>query len=124
RIFRNSGKHALESGWTTRAERLLDDESAAPSVEQGYVALLRMYRHLDMGDMSSATEAAQVATVAARRQRDPDLLAMALSSQGRLAIYSGRIAAGVALLDEALAGAAGHGLTPVVFGDVYCTAIE
>ena len=59
-----------------------------------------------------------------RQHRDPDLLALGLSCQGRLAIYAGRIADGLALLDEAMAGAAAHELTPVVFGDVYCAAIE
>ena len=45
-IFGSGGEHALESGWTTRAERLLDglDDNA---VERGYVAMLHMYRHLE-----------------------------------------------------------------------------
>ena len=74
--------------------------------------------------MPAAAEDAQAVTDVARRHRDPDLLALGLSSQGRLALYSGRIADGLALLDEAMAGAAAHELTPVVFGHVYCAAIE
>lgn len=122
-IFGTSGEHALESGWTTRAERLLDagDEDA---VEHGYVSILHMYRHLGTGDLPAATQAAQAVTSVGRRHRDSDLLALGLSCQGRLAIYSGRIAGGLALLDEAMAGAAAHELTPVVFGHVYCAAIE
>jgi DNA-binding CsgD family transcriptional regulator len=121
--FGSSGAHALESGWITRAERLLDDVDE-DAVEHGYVALLNMYRHLEVGDLPSATAAAEAATVVGRRHRDADLIALGLSCQGRLAMYAGRIAAGLALLDEAMAGAAARELTPVVFGDVYCTAIE
>ncbi|QMW67927.1 response regulator transcription factor [Mumia sp. ZJ1417] len=122
-IFGSGGEHALESGWTTRAERLLqgvDDDA----VEHGYVALLHMYRHLGAGDVPAAAESAQEVTVVGRRCRDADLLALGLSSQGRLAIYSGRVGDGLALLDEAMVGAAAHELTPVVFGHVYCAAIE
>jgi DNA-binding CsgD family transcriptional regulator len=122
-IFGGGGEHALKSGWTARAERLLDDADV-DAVEHGYVALLQMYRYLELGELPHATEAAEAATVVGRRHRDADLLALGLSSQGRLAIYSGRIAAGLALLDEAMAGAAARELTPVVFGDVYCAAIE
>jgi DNA-binding CsgD family transcriptional regulator len=122
-IFGTGGEHALESGWTTRAERLLDglDDNA---VERGYVAMLHMYRHLGSDNFPAATVAAEAVAVVGRRHRDPDLLALGLSCQGRLAIYSGCIAEGLALLDEAMAGAAAHELTPVVFGHVYCAAIE
>lgn len=122
-LFGSGGEHALEGGWTSRAERLLEELDDI-AVEHGYVALLRMYRHIGSGDISAAAEAAQAATVAGRRHRDPDLLGLGLSSQGRLGIYSGRVVEGLALLDEAMAGAAAHELTPVVFGHVYCAAIE
>ncbi|WP_244930696.1 helix-turn-helix transcriptional regulator [Nocardioides sp. W7] len=122
-IFGSGGEHALESGWTTRAERLLDDLDDN-AVEHGYVALLHLYRHLGTGNLPAATEAALAVVVVGRRHRDPDLLALGLSCQGRLAIYSGHLADGLALLDEAMAGAAAHELTPVIFGHVYCAAIE
>lgn len=79
-----------------------------------------------MGNLPAAIEAAESVAVVGRRHRDPDLLALGLSCQGRLAIYSGRMAEGLALLDEAMAAAAAaaHELTPVVFGHVYCAAIE
>ena len=114
---------ALASGWTTRAERLLD-ELDDDSVEHGYVALLHMYRHLGAGNLPAATEAAarghgrgKAAPGSGSARPRPEL-------QGRLAIYAGRIADGLALLDEAMAGAAAGEVTPVVFGDVYCAAIE
>ena len=122
-IFGTGGEHALARGWTTRAERLLD-ERGGDSVEHGYLALLKMYGHLGTGNLLEATEAGEAVTAVGRRHRDPDLLALGLSSQGRLAIYAGRIADGLALLDEAMAGVAAGEVTPVVFGDVYCAAIE
>ncbi|WP_231955066.1 LuxR family transcriptional regulator [Occultella aeris] len=122
-IFGSGGEHALESGWTARAQRLLEDLDD-DALEHGYVALLHMYRHLGSDDLQAASAAATRATRAARRHRDPDLLALGLSCAGRLAIYAGRVAEGLALLDEAMAGAAAHEVTPVVFGHVYCTAIE
>ena len=122
-IFGTGGEHALAGGWTTRAERLLEglDDDA---LEHGYVALLNMYRHLGDGDLPAASAAASLTATVARRHRDPDLLALGLSSQGRLAIYTRQVADGLALLDEAMAGAAAHELSPVVFGHVYCSAIE
>ena len=39
-------------------------------------------------------------------------------------IASGRIADGLRLLDEAMAGVAAGEVTPVIFGNVYCAAIE
>ena len=122
-IFGTGGEPALARGWTARADRLLDDLDD-DAVERGYVALLHMYGHLAAGDLPAASAAAEAATAVGRRHRDPDLLALGLCSQGRLAIYAGRIADGLALLDEAMAGVAAGEVTPVVFGDVYCTAIE
>ncbi len=122
-IFGTGGEHALEGGWTTRAERLLDD-LGDDAVEHGYDALLHMYRHLGSGDLPPAVAAAASVSVLGRRHRDPDLLALGLCCQGRLAIHAGRIADGLALLDESMAGAAARELTAVVFGHVSCTAIE
>lgn len=122
-IFGSGGEHALESGWTTRAEQLLADLDD-DAVEHGYVALLHMYRHLGSDNLPAATLAAAAVAAAGRRHRDHDLLAFGLSCQGRLAIFAGRIADGLALLDEAMVGATAHELSPVVFGHVYCAAIE
>ena len=44
-IFGTGGEPALAGGWTSRAERLLDDLDD-DAVEHGYVAFLHMYRHL------------------------------------------------------------------------------
>ncbi len=114
---------ALAAGWGTRAGRLVD-ELGGDVVESGYVVLLQMYQHVETGNFPAAAACSAEAMAVARRYDDPDLLALALVAQGRLAIYSGRIAEGLAMLDESMAGAAAGEVSPVVFGDVYCTAIE
>jgi ATP/maltotriose-dependent transcriptional regulator MalT len=98
----------------------LDDDG----VEHGYVAFLHMHRNLASGDLPAAADAAGVVTEIGRRHKDADLLALGLCSQGRLAIYTGRIAEGLRFLDESMAGVATGDLTPIVLGHVYCTAIE
>ncbi len=122
-IFGTNGEAALAHGWTARADRLLGD-LVDNAVERGYVAVLHMYGQLAAGDLPAASKSADHATAAGREHADPDLLALGLCSQGRLTIYSGRIADGLSLLDEAMAGIAAGEVTPVVFGDVYCSAIE
>ncbi|MBB2923218.1 LuxR family transcriptional regulator [Cellulomonas cellasea] len=122
-IFSAGGEASLAHGWTARADRILPD-LADDAVERGYLSVLHMHRHLAAGHLPAACRAAAHATAVGRDCGDPDLLALGLCSQGRLTIYSGRIADGLALLDEAMAGLAAGEVAPVVFGDVYCTAIE
>ena len=122
-VFGTNGETALAQGWTARADRLLD-ELDDEAVERGYVSVLHMYRHLSADDLPAASAAAERATRVGREHRDQDLLALGLCAQGRLTMYSGRIADGLRLLDEAMVGVAAGELTPIVFGDVYCTAIE
>jgi DNA-binding CsgD family transcriptional regulator len=117
------GEPALAAGWTSRAEGLLEevDEDCA---ERGWVAFLRMFRALGTGDFGEATARADEATEAGRRHHDRDLVAMGLCSQGRMALYAGRVADGLALLDEAMVRVIAGETSPIVAGHVYCTAIE
>ena len=59
----------------------------------------------------------------AARFGEPDLLALAMQSQGRNLIKGGRVEEGLALLDEAMVAAAAGELSPVVTGIVYCGVI-
>ena len=122
-ILGTGGEPALAAGWGARAGRLVE-ELGGDVVEAGYVAFLQMYGHLGAGDWAAAAECANEATAVARRHADTDLLALGLVSQGRLAIYAGRVAEGLARLDESMAGAAAGEVSPMIFGNVYCTAIE
>ena len=117
------GEPALSAGWTARAEALLE-ETGTECAEAGWVAFLRMFAHLNRGDLAAASEQADLATQAGRRHHDADLVAMGLTGQGRLRLYAGRIAEGLACLDEAMVRVVAGECTPVCAGHVYCTAIE
>lgn len=114
---------ALFAGWTARAEELataLDEDGPEP----GWVALLRMFRALDAGSFPDAAAAAEQVCTVGRRHHDADLLAIGMCSRGRLALYAGQVAEGLALLDDAMVRVVTGELSPVIAGHVYCTAIE
>lgn len=117
------GEPALFSGWSARAQALLPDVGA-DSTEAGWVAFTRMFAHLNRGEIRQASQQADLATEAGRRNRDPDLVAMGLTGQGRLRLYTDRIPEGLACLDEAMVRVIAGECTPVIAGHVYCTAIE
>ena len=117
------GEPALFSGWSARAQALLADVGE-DSAEAGWVAFTRMFAHLGRGEIPQASQQADLATDAGRRNRDPDLVAMGLTGQGRLRLYTDRITDGLACLDEAMVRVIAGECTPVIAGHVYCTAIE
>jgi DNA-binding CsgD family transcriptional regulator len=83
-----------------------------------------MFRAVNTGAFPDAAALADEMTAAGRLHGDADLIAMGTCSQGRLTIYSGRIAEGVALLDESMVRVIAGEASPIVAGHVYCTAIE
>jgi ATP/maltotriose-dependent transcriptional regulator MalT len=117
------GEPAMFAGWTSRAEGLVA-ELGGDGPEGGWVELLRMFRALAAGAYDQAAAAADKATALGRRHDDADLVATGLCSQGRLALYAGRVADGLALLDEAMVRVIAGEASPIVAGHVYCTAIE
>lgn len=125
-VLATGGEPALFAGWTARAERLLADlpDGGRDTAERGYVAFLRLHRALGTGDFVAATELASEVTAVGRDLADPDLLALGLCSSGRLSVYAGQVAEGLALLDEAMVGVLTGELHPVIAGRTYCTAIE
>jgi len=76
------------------------------------------------GDLGEAAALAPLVTDYGRRFHDGDLLAVGLSFEGRLAIYSGRVAEGLRLLDEAMVGVLAGEVSTLFSGMVYCSAIE
>ena len=75
------------------------------------------------GDLDRAITLADRAAELGDRYGDPDLLAMAIHTQGLLAIAAGRIDEGVGLLDEAMASVLAGNLTPFFTGLIYCNVI-
>jgi ATP/maltotriose-dependent transcriptional regulator MalT len=117
-----AGDRAQASGWLSRAERLLNDESEC--VEKGYLFLPVGYRLVHEGEAAKAFEAFAQARESGERFKDRDLVTLALQGQGRSLIRQGEIARGVALLDEAMVGVTAGEVSPLTAGGVYCSVLD
>ena len=117
------GAVAPASGWFARAGRLLD-EGPIDSVVRGYLLIPIAIRCIVQGDPTAADATFSQAAAIARRFGDRDLASVACHGRGRALIRLGRIAEGVALLDEAMASVIAGEVTPLVAGDVYCSVLE
>jgi hypothetical protein len=89
--------------WFARARRLIEDEP--PCIEQGWVAIAAM--GCDVDDPAELLASAELALDRARRFGDVDLETKALADAGLAHVQAGRLAQGMALLDEAMALACG-----------------
>jgi DNA-binding CsgD family transcriptional regulator len=121
--LRQAGELAVANGWHARAARLLDelDDDVA---ERGYLDDSQMMGHILDGEFAEAIPLAPRITDSGRRFDEPDLLALGLHAEGRVMVYSGRVADGLKRMDEALAGVMAGEVTPVTAGRVYCSTIE
>ena len=118
-----TGELAVASGWIARGQRLLDEEPD-DVVQQGHLQLLLMFRHVVAGEFADAAGCARRAADFGRRFGDADLIAMGLSTEGRFALHTGRVTAGIALLDESMVGVAAGAVSEIYAGAVYCSMIE
>lgn len=91
--------------WFRRAERLVEHEE--PCVEQGWVAVAAL--GCDVRDPAVLLARADLALERARQFGDVDLEIKALADSGLGHVEAGRIADGMALLDEAMALACSGG---------------
>ena len=55
---------------------------------------------------------------------DAEVVTLSRVGVGRCLIYTGEVAEGVALLDEAMVAVTAREVSPIAVGDVYCTVIE
>jgi DNA-binding NarL/FixJ family response regulator len=122
-VLFEGGEAAIAGGWMERARRLLD-EVEGDVVDRGYLLQLLAYGHLVRGELAPAAAIVAQVTDYGRRFHDPDLMTVGLSFQGRLEIYSGRVADGLRVLDEAMVAVLTGEVSPVFSGLVYCSAIE
>ncbi|TML86741.1 MAG: adenylate/guanylate cyclase domain-containing protein [Actinobacteria bacterium] len=116
-----SGNTSAASGWLGRAQRLLDGvpETAAHAllawIEGQTMARLKAFEQ--------AQDKAREMEAIAGRVGDPDLLAMGISMQGYLRTLTGDVAAGLALIDEALTAVLAGQMGPLASAEIFCEMV-
>ena len=116
---RIDGQDAAAAGWLARARRLLEGHGTV--AEAGWLAIEEAKR---TADPVVAEAHARTALDVAHALADPDVECMALAQLGRAVVRQGRVAEGVALLDEAMTVAlGGESSDPLACGDACCTTL-
>jgi DNA-binding CsgD family transcriptional regulator len=115
------GEAALAAGWLRRAQRLLRDQPER--VEHGYLAMTQAGLARIRGEPGEAIAHAERATELGLRYGDPDLATLGIHLHGLALLDAGRVAEGMALLDEAMASAVAGELGTFFTGVVYCNVI-
>jgi ATP/maltotriose-dependent transcriptional regulator MalT len=98
-------------------------KSLPDCVELGFAALLEATVMRFGGDPASALDLADRAVEIGERFRDRDLIGMAIHTQGLILIELGRVAEGVALLDEAMMSVVAGEVSDYFTGTIYCNVI-
>jgi len=122
-LLQSRGELAQSGGWLARARRLLEQEPP-DCPEHGYLLLPEAMDRLLGGDPAGAEDLAARAAGIGRRAGEADLAAMATFLQGAAAVAGGRVARGLALLDEAMVAVVAGELSPPVTGTIYCGVID
>jgi DNA-binding CsgD family transcriptional regulator len=122
-ILLNKGELVHGGGWVHRGQRLLD-EGQVDCVEQGYMRYVASLHAAFEGDIEAGLSGFAEAATIGDRFGDPQLVALSRVGEGRCLIYRGEVTEGMALLDEAMVSVTTQEVSPVVVGDLYCTAIE
>jgi DNA-binding CsgD family transcriptional regulator len=115
------GDPAVGAGWLMKARR--HAEEVPEGAGHGFLLVVEATVARYSGDLPGAQELVGRAAELARRFPDPDLMAMAIHTQGIVLILLGETDRGVALLDEAMASVVSGQLTPFFTGIVYCNVI-
>lgn len=119
----NSNELARGGGWVSRAQRLLD-ETGLDCVELGHLRYANTLQTIFSGDVARAHEGFVIAMEIGERFGEVEISTLARIGVGRCLIYLGEVAAGVALLDEAMVSIGAEEVSPIAIGDSYCTVIE
>jgi tetratricopeptide (TPR) repeat protein len=107
-------------GWLRRAERLLEGHDETPV--HAWVAVVRSYERLLVGDLQKAGEWAQQA-IEIGSKRDPAAAAIGRVAEARSVILAGDVQRGLALLEEAGVATVSGELDPLSTGVVYCELV-
>jgi DNA-binding NarL/FixJ family response regulator len=106
------------SGWVGRAQRLLRDQPE--HTEHGYLLYLELEGALGGGEADAVVATAGRVREIGRRHADPNLVAGGDLFEGRALVKQGRMAEGMALLDEAMLAVLSGELDPGWAGNIYC----
>jgi len=98
-------------------------EGEGDCVEKGYLLLPVGYQGVHSGNAVQAYKTFVEAVKIGERFGDPDLVTLARQGQGRALIRQGKIADGVALLDEAMIAVRAGDVSAITAGSVYCSVI-
>ena len=110
---------SVGQSWLRRAEQHL--EGLGETRTHGWLARLHTVLTLDVqGDPQEAMRHADRSLEIARRTGDTDLEALAIQDRGRILVAIGRVADGLALIDDAMTFASAGQLTPMTAGRTYC----
>jgi DNA-binding NarL/FixJ family response regulator len=115
------GDLAPAMGWVARGGRLLE-ERRRESVEQAWLRMLTALPRLFEGDADVYTSFVDAGEVA-ERFADPDATMFARLGRGYSLILQGRVAEGMALLDEAMVSVTADEVGPILAGIAYCQVI-
>jgi DNA-binding NarL/FixJ family response regulator len=115
------GDLAPAMGWVARGGRLLE-ESRPESVEQAWLQMLTALPRLFEGDADAYPSFVDAGAIA-ERFADPDATMFARLGRGYALILQGRVAEGMALLDEVMVSVTADEVAPVLTGIAYCQVI-
>ncbi len=116
------GEGVEGSGWLSRAQRLLAD--VPESAQHGYVRyLVEVEGALDGPDLAAVAASARQIHELGLRLGDPNLAAAGILGEGRALVRQGRVAEGMAALDDAMVTALSGELSPDWTGNIYCHLI-
>ncbi|MFI1393719.1 LuxR C-terminal-related transcriptional regulator [Streptomyces sp. NPDC020681] len=117
-----ASRTAAAAGWLRRARQHLDSEPEC--VEQCYLAWVEAEDAQQRGAFDEAMNSARRMAGIARRCGSPDLLAMSSQAQAGVLLAQGRIAGGLALLDDAMCSAMAGELSSFFTGWIYCLGLQ
>jgi DNA-binding CsgD family transcriptional regulator len=115
------GDLAPAMGWVARGGRLLED-SRGESVEQAWLRMLTELPRLFEGDAEVYLSFVDAGAIA-ERFADADATMFAWLCRGYALILQGRVAEGVALLDEVMVAVTADEVAPLLAGIAYCQVI-
>jgi hypothetical protein len=113
------GDLAPAMGWVARGRRILQD-GRDDTVEQAWLHMLTALPVMFRGDAEAAYSSFLAAGEIAEGCGDADATMFARLGRGQSLILQGRIADGMALLDEVMVAVTGDEVSPVLAGIAYC----